>query len=159
MHHNDDGSFNLRQYRGVHSSEPESWDKLSYVNKYSEKISLLRREELRNGEIINIAEYDYQNLTDSKRFSRPIARRVIDGQDKFQLINYNRQGLVESGSYFKDGNFIRFRYHYRGMSKLDGEILRAEFVLPHLSCTVSWCAPRPRQSDPLDKWVGPNKYL
>ncbi|KAL5344247.1 hypothetical protein ACLOAV_010817 [Pseudogymnoascus australis] len=153
VHHNDDGSFNLRQYRGVHSSEPESWDKLSYINKYSEKISLLRREELRNGETINIAEYDYQNLTGSKRFSRPIARRVIDGQDKFQLINYNRQGLVESGSYFKDGNFIRFRYHYRGMSKLDGEILRAEFVLPHLSCTVSWCAPRPRQSDPLDKWV------
>ncbi|KFZ18278.1 hypothetical protein V502_04173 [Pseudogymnoascus sp. VKM F-4520 (FW-2644)] len=161
VHHNDDGSFNLRQYRGVHSSEPESRDKLSYVNKYSEKISLLRREELRNGEVINIAEYDYQNLTggDSKRFSRlsisglPIARRVIDGQDKSQLINYNRQGLVESGSYFKDGNLIRFRYHYRGMSKLDGEILRAEFVLPHLSCTVSWCAPRPRQSDPLDKWV------
>lgn len=168
IHHNRDGSFNLYQYRGEHSSEPKSQDKLSYVNTYSEKTLLLRREELRGGETVNIADYDYCNLGEGgrTRLSRstgpsalPITRRVIAGQDQFQLMHYNRKGLIESGSYIKDGNLVRFQYHYGKVAKLDGELLRAEFVLPHMSCTVSWCATSPHHSDKLDKWVMSKFYL
>lgn len=48
-------------------------------------------------------------------------------------MNYNRKGLIESGSYIQDGNIVRFHYHYHKVSKLDGELLRAEFVLPHMA--------------------------
>jgi hypothetical protein len=53
----------------------------------------------------------------------------------------------------KDGNLIRFQYHYQKTAKFQGVLLRAEFVLPHMSCTVSWCAPPRRHPEKLDSWV------
>lgn len=124
-------------------------------------MALLRRKEIQGGKVVNTFEYEYWE-PDAARVNRlsrtdmarsPLSRRCVGGQNQLQVVNYNRKGLIESGSYFKDGNLIRFQYHYRRDAKFKGELLRAEFVLPHMSCNVSWCAPPPRQPEKLDKWV------
>jgi hypothetical protein len=161
VHHCDDGTVELRQYHGENKVEPEGLDKLCYVNTYSSQMALLRRKEFQNGDAVNIFEYEYwrpdsaasRRLSKSDMTKPPMTRRCVAGQDQLQVVNYNRKGLIESGSYLKDGNLIRFQYHYRRAAKLHVELLRAEFVLPHMSCTVSWCSPPPRHPEKLDKWV------
>lgn len=46
----------------------------------------------------------------------------------------------EAGSCRLRGSHVRFKYHYRKNAKCDDELLRAEFVLPHVSINVSWAA-------------------
>jgi hypothetical protein len=162
IHGGENGQIKLYQYEGEHSSEPQTKDKLKYINTYSASMSLMVREEFAKGEVVSAAEYDYYDQADpaQRRLSRPrtlqqapITRRGVAGRDEFQIISYDAKGLVESGSYIKDGNLVRFHYNYRKSGKLEGELLRAEFVLPHMSCSVSWCTPPPRNSDKLDKWT------
>ena len=113
-------------------------------------MALLRRVELSgDGSMINDYVYEYRDVDPNqpKRLAKsdllisPIARKGIAGKDAHQDVNYNSKGQIDSGSYLKDGNLIRFQYHYQKASRAEGEFLRAEFVFPHMSCTVSWCAP------------------
>jgi len=124
-------------------------------------MTLLHRIEKSKGKTVNEYTYDYRSAdpTQSRRLSKnvlltsPMTRKGLAGQNALQNVNYNLNGQIESGSYVQDGNLIRFQYHYRKGHKYGGALLRAEFVLPHLSCTVSWCAPPRRKAENLDSWV------
>jgi hypothetical protein len=48
---------------------------------------------------------------------------------------------------------VRFVCHYRQGSDFEDELLRAEFALPHLTCTVSWSAPPATHQERLDRWI------
>jgi hypothetical protein len=128
---------------------------------YSTNMSLLRRIELSDGSTINDYVYDYRvpdasqprRISKSDLLAAPITRKGIAGLHNLQNVNYNPKGQIDSGSYLKDGNLIRFQYHYQRGAKYNGALIRAEFVLPHMSCTVSWCAaPRRRPENP-ENWV------
>jgi hypothetical protein len=123
-------------------------------------MSLLRRVELDHGSTINDYTYEYRTPDPGrKRLSKtdlltcPITRKGIAGQNALQDVNYNSKGQIDSGSWIKDGNLIRFQFHYQKTGKFQAALLRAEFVLPHMSCTVSWCAAPRRRPEKLDSWV------
>jgi hypothetical protein len=161
IHPVDEGTFRLLQYRGDHQSEPESKDELCSINMYSHGLALLRRVEMNNGSTINDYVYEYRqpDPRERKRLSKtdilacPIVRKGIAGQHNSQAVNYNSKGQIDSGSWIKDGNLIRFQYHYQKTGKVQAALLRAEFVLPHMSCTVSWCAAPRSHPERLDSWV------
>ncbi|RFU27099.1 hypothetical protein B7463_g9236, partial [Scytalidium lignicola] len=157
-HPRDEDTFRMFQYRGDHRSEPTNNSDLRYINVYSKTMSLLRRVELDHGNTINDYVYEYPELAAPGKFSRrspimPMTRRGIAGHDAFQDVSYNSKGQIDSGSYIKDGNIVRFKYHYQRVDRYGGALLRAEFVLPHLSCTVSWCAPPRRKPERLEAWI------
>lgn len=149
------------QYEGEHHSEPDNNDHLRYINIYSNAMLLLRRVEMDHGNTINDYTYEYHipdTITAGKHSNKrqpmiPISRKGIAGKDAFQDISYNSKGQIDSGSYLKDGNIVRFKYHYQKADKHSSALLRAEFVLPHISCTVSWCAPPRHNPERLETWV------
>ena len=162
IHPVDEETFKLLQYWGEHKTEPPNGSGLCSTNMYSNNMALLRRVELSSdGSMINDYVYEYRTADPNqpKRISKsdlltlPIVRKGIAGRDALQDVNYNSKGQIDSGSYLKDGNLIRFQYHYQKSSRAEGVLLRAEFVLPHMSCTVSWCAPPRRRPEKLDNWV------
>jgi hypothetical protein len=162
IHPVDEETFKLLQYWGEHPTEPPNGNGLSSTNMYSNKMALLRRVELNgDGSMANDYVYEYRSTEPSHRnrisksdiLTSPISRKGIAGRDALQDVNYNSRGQIESGSYLKDGNLVRFQYHYQKTSHVEGALLRAEFVLPHMSCTVSWCAPPRRRPEKLDSWV------
>jgi hypothetical protein len=164
IHPVDTETFRLLQYRGNHKTEPATNADLIAINMYSIEMRLLRRVQMERGTAINDYVYEYHTPKSqgSKRLSKidalisPISRSGIAGRDHLQDISYNSKGQIVSGSYIKDGNLIRFQYHYQKSAEAGstgGALLRAEFVLPHLSCTVAWCAPPRRRPEKLDSWV------
>jgi hypothetical protein len=161
IHQDNTNSFKLLQYRGDHTTEPTTNKDLCAVNEYSDTMALQRRVEMSHGETVNDYIYEYRNTdaTAQKRLSRadllttPITRKGVAGKNALQSVSYNSKGQIDSGSYLKDGNLVRFQYHYQKAPKHSGALLRAEFVLPHLSCTVSWCANPRRKPEKLETWV------
>ncbi|TVY29101.1 hypothetical protein LHYA1_G002449 [Lachnellula hyalina] len=161
IHPIDKDSFKLIQYRGDHTIEPSTKMDSYAVNIYSTTMTLQRRVEISGGDTVNDYIYDYRDsdVAAQTRLSRtdllntPITRKAIAGKNALQSISYNSRGQIDSGSYFKDDNLIRFQYHYQKGPKHSGALLRAVFVLPHLSCTVSWCAPPRRKPEKLETWV------
>jgi hypothetical protein len=161
IHAVDAETFKLVQYRGYHDSEPTTDEMLSSVNAYLNNMSLVRRVEMHNGKSVNTYVYKYQqpDYTGSRKISRihfltsPISRQCVGGHNVLQDVSYNAKGQIDSGSYMKDGNMVRFQYHYQKADKHGGALLRAEFVLQHLTCSVSWCAPPRRKPEKLDSWV------
>ncbi|TVY94223.1 hypothetical protein LAWI1_G000823 [Lachnellula willkommii] len=161
IHQIDNASFKLLQYRGDHTTEPSTKMDLCVVNIYSNTMTLQRRVEMSGGDTVNDYIYDYRNsdaavqnrLSRTDLLNTPITRKGIAGKNALQSISYNSRGQIDSGSYLKDGNLIRFQYHYQKAPKHSGALLRAEFVLPHLSCTVSWCAPPRRKPEKLETWI------
>ena len=130
-------------------------------------MTLERRVEMSHGEIVTDYIYEYRNsgAAAQKRLSRtdllttPITRKGVAGKNALQSISYNSRGQIDSGSYLKDGNLVRFQYHYQKAPKHSGALLRAEFVLPHLSVQVSWCAPPRRKPEKLETWVSHNPQI
>lgn len=156
------GAFEVHQYAGDIDKEPEDNGKLQRISTYNKAMLLLRREDYTNGATGNVYEYEYSKEQGSlrpKRLSKiqshryPMLRKCISGKDACEEVNFNYRGLVQSGSYILHGSLIRFSCHYRQGSNFDDELLRAEFVLPHLTCTVSWSAPPPSHPEKLDKWI------
>jgi hypothetical protein len=161
IHPVDTNSFKLLQYKGDHASQPTTDKDLVATNMYSNTMALQRRLEMSGGNVFNDYLYDYHHADADapRRLSRndllatPITRKCIAGQNSMQSVSYNSKGQIDSGSYVKDGNLVRFQYHYQKAPRNSGALLRAEFVLPHLSCTVSWCAPPRRKPERLETWV------
>ncbi|KAL2067476.1 hypothetical protein VTL71DRAFT_1901 [Oculimacula yallundae] len=157
----DDGSFEVHQYSGDLEKEPEENAKLQRISTYSKEMLLLRREEYAWASRTNLYEYEYRSedaprrrkLSKVQGHRYPMLRKCIEGKDAFEEVNFNYRGLVQSGSYILHGSLIRFSCHYRKGSNFDDELLRAEFVLPHLTCTVSWSAPPTSHPERLDKWI------
>ncbi|ATZ45868.1 hypothetical protein BCIN_01g05710 [Botrytis cinerea B05.10] len=153
------GICELRQYGGVLKQEPADSAKLERISIYSKDLLLLRREDYVKGVKANVYEYEYdlekiskQNVMTTRR-RYPISRRCVEGSNQFEQVLFNKQGLVQSGSYILDGNLVRFNCHYRQNSNFEDELLRAEFVLPHMFCMVSWAAPPAKRQDKLDTWI------
>ncbi|KAL4810198.1 hypothetical protein BDV18DRAFT_54428 [Aspergillus unguis] len=158
-HNQPDGGFKVFYYAGTPKTEPQGTKSLSCVSTYSKDLLLLIRQEYKNGNVLNEYHYDYRvpakksltlKLSESKI---PMGRRCVRGENHLQSVQYNRKGLIEAGSYMKDGNLIRFKYHYRKNPQFGDELLRAEFALSHITCTVSWCAPPLRHPEKVERWI------
>ncbi|CAL3973371.1 unnamed protein product [Diplocarpon coronariae] len=161
IHTINDSSFKLLQYEGDHETEPSIKESLISVSMYGNDMSLKRRLQMEKGITVNDYTYQYRKVDPnaSRRLSRadilkyPITRTGIAGRDKLQDVQYNSKGQIDSGSYLLDGNLVRFKYHYQNTGRHIGALLRAKFVLPHMSCTVEWCAPPLRNLERLDSWI------
>ncbi|KAM3074372.1 hypothetical protein ACMFMG_002820 [Clarireedia jacksonii] len=159
------GKFEIHQYAGALDQEPTEASKLQRISIYSKDLLLLRREDYANGVKSNVYEYEYDFANVSKRRLAknhrhyPISRRCVSGKNEFEEVSFNSQGLVQRGSYMLDGSLVRFNCHYRQNSDFDDELLRAEFVLPHLTCTVSWAAPPAKHQERLDEWIPHSQVL
>ncbi|KAL6231217.1 hypothetical protein BDW75DRAFT_220749 [Aspergillus navahoensis] len=158
-HNQPDGGFKVFYYTGTPKTEPQGTKSLSCVSTYSKDLLLLIRQEYKGGNIVNEYHYDYRTptkkgislkMTETKI---PMGRRCVRGTNHLQSVQYNRKGLIEAGSYMKDGNLVRFKYHYRKNPRFGDELLRAEFALSHITCTVSWCAPPLRHPEKVDRWI------
>ncbi|GKZ26017.1 hypothetical protein AbraIFM66951_006769 [Aspergillus brasiliensis] len=163
-HDETDGGFKIYYYSGQHKAEPEGTKNLSYVCVYSKDVLLMVRQEFKGGKLLNEYHYDYRapakktfGLSKSSQARIPMGRRCVRGDNHLQSVQYNRKGLIEAGSYMKDGNLIRFKYHYRKNPRFGDELLRAEFALSHITCTVSWCAPPLRHPEKVDRWIPHSK--
>ncbi|OOF90260.1 glycosyltransferase family 4 protein [Aspergillus carbonarius ITEM 5010] len=163
-HDEADGGFKVYYYAGQHKAEPEGTKNLSYVCVYSKDVLLLVRQEFKAGKILNEYHYDYRapakktfGLSKSAQAKIPMGRRCVRGDNHLQSVQYNRKGLIEAGSFMKDENLIRFKYHYRKNPRFGDELLRAEFALSHITCTVSWCAPPLRHPEKVDRWIPHSK--
>ncbi|GAD97218.1 glycosyl transferase, group 1 family protein [Paecilomyces variotii No. 5] len=155
-----DGGFKMVYYSGECKNEPQTKKQLSHVSIYSKDMLLLIKQEFKDGELRNEYHYDYHypahkegRLYKDVNNKLPLGRRCVKGDNHLQNVQYNRKGLIEAGSYIRDGNLIRFKYHYRKNPKFGDELLRAEFVLAHISCTVSWCAPPRRHPEKIERWI------
>ncbi|RKF62390.1 putative glycosyl group 1 family protein [Erysiphe neolycopersici] len=156
-----DGNFRVLMYSGNLDRAPNDNRNLQRVSTYNYKtMSLLQLEEFCQESKINTYQYEYSLKSSKKRkISKitndryPIRRICIAGRDKHEEINFNPQGLVESGSYLLYGKIIRFKCYYQKGSNYDGELLRADFILSHLQCTVSWSVPPKNHPERLEKWI------
>ncbi|KAF1955380.1 hypothetical protein CC80DRAFT_93164 [Byssothecium circinans] len=151
------GGFKLVFYNGILKQEP-AWGH-TRVSEYNREMHLLSRKEYKNSNVTNEFVYDYPAKRTSRlgkitKFQNPKlaqSRTCVAGEGAKVLYNY--KGHIESGSYLQDGNLVRFKYHYRKNAKYDDELLRAEFVLPHMSVNVSWCAPPVRHAEKMERWI------
>jgi hypothetical protein len=155
----EDGGFKLIFYQGVHQQEP-SWGH-TRITTYGKDMRIVTREEYKNAEITNKFVYDYPSkrtqrvskITKVQNTRIPLSRHCVQGDQASAKVQYNHKGHIESGSYIQHGNLVRFKYHYRKNAKYDDELLRAEFVLPHMSANVSWCAPPIRHAGKMERWI------
>lgn len=154
-----DGGFKLVFYQGILKQEP-TWGQ-TRISEYGKNMRITNRKEYKNGDMANEFVYDYPTrpfsrfgkITKSQSSRLPSARKCLQGSDEGAQVQYNIKGHIESGSYMQHGNLIRFKYHYRKNAKYDDELLRAEFVLPHMSVNVSWCAPPVRHAEKMERWI------
>jgi hypothetical protein len=160
IHTNATDGFDLYFYAGKLKEEPTTG--LTMITNFGHDMKLYSRKEFTKGVVTNEFLYDY-NSRGGRRQSKhllkwdnpkiPLAKTCISGQDAGAVYRYNYKGHVDSGSYMLNGNIVRFQYHYRKNAKFDDELLRAEFVFPQISCTVSWCAPPVRHAKKLERWI------
>ncbi|KHJ35338.1 putative glycosyl group 1 family protein [Erysiphe necator] len=156
-----DGTFQVFMYSGNLDHAPNDNTNLQRISTYSYKsMALLRLEEFCQASKINTYQYEYslkplrkRKISKIKNDRYPIRRICIAGRDKDEEINFNRQGLVESGSYRIYGNIIKFKCYYQKGRNYDGELLRADFILSHLKCSVSWSVPPKSHPERLENWI------
>lgn len=160
VHALEDGGFKLVFYPGILKQEPE-WGH-TRVTSYNKDMRISTRIEYKNGEATNEYAYEYPTQRTPQRFNKiskaqntriPLSRHCTRGNDAGSKIQYNLKGHIESGSSVQHGNLMRFKYHYRKNAKYDDELLRAEFVLLHMSANVSWCAPPVRHAEKMERWI------
>ncbi|KAJ5999071.1 Glycosyl transferase family 1 [Penicillium sp. IBT 35674x] len=159
-HASTDGNWEVDQYEGDHKIEPMDSKALKCRSTYSEDMLLLSKQEFKDGTLLN--EYHFDHRAPSKMSVKPgkpaavripLGRRCVQGDNNLQSVQYNREGLIESGSYIRDGTLVRFKYHYRKNPQFDDGLIRAEFAMPHISCVVSWCVPPRRHAEKVDRWI------
>jgi hypothetical protein len=153
-----DGSFQLRQYSGKHDKDPKGLENLIAINTYSNKFVLHQRKEYAYQSLVNQFTYEYDNVSVAQHgrtsaSKLPIERHCIRGNLNGQIVRYDGRGYIESGSFLKDDNLVRFKFWYRKNAKFDDELLRAEYVLPHISIQVSWSVPPANRPEKVDKWI------
>ncbi|KAF2268323.1 hypothetical protein CC78DRAFT_576332 [Lojkania enalia] len=159
VHSTDYGGFKLVFYQGILKQEPK-WGH-TRITTYGKDMRVASRVEYKNGEVTNEFVYDYpakrtqrvSKITKIQNTKIPLTRHCVRGNDEGTKVQYNYKGHIESGSYMQHGNLVRFKYHYRKNAKYDDELLRAEFVLPHMSANVSWCAPPIRHAEKMERWI------
>lgn len=158
-HAGEDNCFKVSYYTGEHKTEPDDSTLLKYVCTYSNDLLLNIRQELSYGQLVNEYHYDYfiprrtSRLKKSFAAKIPLSRRCVNGEHASQRAQYNRNGLISSGSYMRNGSLVRFQYRYRKNPHFGDELLSAEFSFPHTRCSISWCAPPLRRSEKANRWI------
>ncbi|KAL4971571.1 hypothetical protein BDW66DRAFT_155530 [Aspergillus desertorum] len=150
-----DGTTLLYHYAGNYMHEPKDNKNLLAINTYTDRLLLLRREEYHAGQPKNTFSYEYASNARKTRQGRllPLQRVCTAGELEGQVIFYNESGYVASGSFMQGANPVSFRYAFRKNAKFDDELLRAEYVLPHIKIKVAWCMPPPQHPGKEDKWI------
>ncbi|KAF2868581.1 hypothetical protein BDV95DRAFT_578761 [Massariosphaeria phaeospora] len=159
VHPAENHGFKLVFYQGIHKQEP-TWGH-TRITIYGKDMRVVSRTEYKSAEVGNEYIYEYpakrmQRVSKITKFQNtkiPLSRNCVHGSDEGAKVQYNYKGHIESGSYMQHGNLVRFKYHYRKNAKYDDELLRAEFVLPHMSANVSWCAPPVRHAEKMERWI------
>lgn len=156
----EDGNVQLCQYTGQHKQEPEDSSKLIAVNTYTNKLTLLRREERKGEEVINLFSYEYpesgsrlRNKLARTSSKLPLQRQCIEGQRSGHIDQYDHRGYITHGTRFEGINPVAFTLWYRKNAKFEDELLRGEFVLPHITIRVSWSMPPRDNSHNLNEWI------
>ncbi|KAJ5710860.1 Glycosyl transferase family 1 [Penicillium malachiteum] len=159
-----DGRFKVYQYAGDHTVEPTETKELKCISEFSSDMFLITKQEFNASKLLSEYHYDYttplkkhRSLGSPMTKRIPLGRRCVHGQNHLSSVQYNSKGLIDTGSYMKDGSLVRFKYHYRDRPGFEDEIIRAEFVLPHIACAVSWCAPPKRHLEKPDQWIPHSK--
>ncbi|RDW68755.1 glycosyltransferase family 4 protein [Aspergillus mulundensis] len=150
-----DGTTLLYQYAGNHTHEPKDNKTLLAINTYVDKLILKRREEYKAGQVVNDFTYEYAENVKKSRRGRvlPIQRVCTAGESDGQTVVYNESGYIVSGSFMQDVNPVRFTYSFRKNARFDDELLRAEYVFPHITIRVAWCMPPPNRPEREEKWI------
>lgn len=159
VHFMESGQFQLVFFTGELEQEPE-WGHIR-ISHYDRELRTILRKEFQNGKAVNAYAYDYAahrprrrvKISKVKNNRIPLSRTCLSGAEEGAKVFYNRKGHIESGSYISHGNLVRFKYRYRKNAKYDDELLHAEFVLPHMSANVSWCAPPIRHAEKMERWI------
>ncbi|RLL97776.1 hypothetical protein CFD26_103140 [Aspergillus turcosus] len=151
MHVETDGCSRLYQYSGRHEQEPSQRQNLVAINTYTDKLSLRNREEYDGkGTLQNEFVYDYP---ETSRGKLPMQRQCLAGDLEGQVVQYDQRGYITTGSAMRGVNPVQFQYWYRKNAKFDDELLRAEYVFPHIKIKVAWSMPPPTRPERLDKWI------
>ncbi|KAL4914633.1 hypothetical protein BDW62DRAFT_204388 [Aspergillus aurantiobrunneus] len=149
-----DGATLLYQYSGNHTHEPSDQAGLLAINTYAGKLVLRRREEYQGRKLINDFTYEYgQDGTKASTRNLPIQRQCTAGELEGQVVQYDERGYIVSGSAMQGVNPMQFKYRFRKNAKFDDELLRAEYVFPHIQIKVAWCMPPPHRPEREDKWI------
>ncbi|KAF7122624.1 hypothetical protein CNMCM5793_000649 [Aspergillus hiratsukae] len=151
IHVETDGCSRLYQYSGRHEQEPSQRQNLVAINTYTDKLILRSREEYDGkGTLQNEFVYDYP---ETSRAKLPIQRQCLAGDLEGQVVQYDQRGYITTGSAMRGVNPVQFQYWYRKNAKFDDELLRAEYVFPHIKIKVAWSMPPPTRPERLDKWI------
>jgi hypothetical protein len=161
-----DGSFQVAQYSGCHHQKPEGLQHLMSINTFSVNLFLRRREEYAYQSRVNLFEYEHPEDVARqggklRKLSRkiPIRRRCIEGSLNGQVIQYDNNGYVTSGSGVKDDNPIEFKFWYQKNATFGDELLRAEYILPFIKVEVFWSVPPANHPEKFDKWIPHSKVI
>jgi glycosyltransferase involved in cell wall biosynthesis len=147
----DDKSIRLSQYSGLHTTEPSDPKTLMAINTYSKRMILQHREEYKAGKLLNVFAYDYAE--GRSRGQLPMQRHCIEGALNGQIVQYDDRGYITMGSSFRGVNPVEFTYWYRKNAKFEDELLRGEYILPHVTIRVNWSMPPRTNRDRLDNWI------
>ncbi|KAF2029230.1 glycosyl transferase [Setomelanomma holmii] len=147
----EDGSIRLRQYNGKHDKEPEDSKQLIAINTYGDKFLLRQREEYKGDKLLNMFTYEYPPGKKSAKL--PLQRQCIQGRLSGEIVQYDWRGYITTGSSFRGTNPVQFTYWYRRNAKFEDELLRGEYVLPHITIRIMWSMPPRSHPERLDDWV------
>ncbi|PYH91621.1 glycosyl transferase [Aspergillus ellipticus CBS 707.79] len=148
-----DGTVQLYQYSGRHDHEPSDYKKLLAINTYTDKLLLSRRQEYRGENLVNEFTYEYPQDSRKGRPKLPTQRECTQGELSGQIVQYDKRGYMTSGSAMRGVNPVEFKFWYRKGAKFEDELLRADYVLPHIKIHVAWCMPPPNRPERQDKWI------
>jgi hypothetical protein len=149
----EDGSSRLSQYAGRHDQEPSEFTKLMAVNTYTDKLVLRQREEYKGQDIVNSFIYQYSESRKKSGPMLPIQRECVQGDLRGQIVQYDHGGYITTGSIVRGVDPVQFKYWYRKSAKFEDELLRGEYVFPHIKVKVSWCVPPRNHFKRLDEWI------
>jgi glycosyltransferase involved in cell wall biosynthesis len=147
-----DGAFELFQYSGRHDEEPSDLKQLVAINNYSNRMDLLQRREYRGEKVCNVFNYEYP-AGKTRGLRLPVQRECVEGDLKYQIVQYDDRGYINMGSTFRGVNPVDFTYWYRKSAKFEDELLRGEYVLPHITIRVNWSMPPRNNPDRMDNWI------
>jgi hypothetical protein len=141
-----DGSVQLSIYQGRHKQLPQDRGVVA-VNTYGRSLVLRKRQEYAGNKLVNAYTYGYDQ---SAGLAMPITRECTEGESKGQVLHYDAQGHITSGSFRNNGDLVEFTLDYRKNAEHDDELLRGHFVWPHIAITVEWCCAHPKHPERLD---------
>ncbi|KAL3459331.1 hypothetical protein BJX64DRAFT_301426 [Aspergillus heterothallicus] len=143
VHHQPDGSFRLYKYLGSYQEEPSRLKNLVALSTYTGNSLLCARDEYDlKGAVTDSFAYEYAQTSGHGVKQVPIQRQCLTGRLKSEVVCYDSQGYIVSGSFLRGTDPVRFRYWYAKATTSAEEVVRAEYVYPHMTIEVAWCIPQ-----------------